>query len=60
MMAPKRAKRMENVRLEGGIGKSGAVTATATARQAETDGISKAQVWAFASLMQGYAMEKST
>lgn len=59
-MAPKRAKRIENVRLEGGMGNCGSVTATATARQAETEGMSKAQVCAFGSLIQGYAMEKRT
>ncbi|MCJ1431155.1 hypothetical protein MMC27_000506 [Xylographa pallens] len=53
MAMPIAAKTRENVLLEGGIGKVGSVTATATARHAETEGTWKVQVVAFASLMQG-------
>lgn len=46
--------------LDKGIGSVGSTTATATARQADADGAVKGQVFAFTSLMHGYATENKT
>jgi len=53
------AKTMAKMPDERGIGNVGSVTATATARQAETEGAENAHVSALMSMIHGYAVVKS-